>query len=287
MGSDSDTERVYAEFNNIDEFKDKVQQSLASLQKIIAEKKNNLDSEYTKIEAIPAVSPKKNDVKGDFIIKGGFIGLQEKINELEKNEKEGARLTILGHLPSYLRLKPLKKEIARQLFFNQESSKTIEEYVKLVNERKEIFDKYIRNEKNVASAIFFKKDIEDYVKEKCAKSFDDVSDPDEEIKERLEALLEYNEMGNYDLYILTEKKVVPKFILKSNVGLVIDLRSATSFGTHFSDSISGLYIESKDIIDVFKYQFRLLRIDTPDRVAQNREFLQQQLSKVIDRMKGK
>ena len=224
--------------------------------------------------------------KDDFIIKGGFIGLQEEINKLENNEKEGVRLAVFGHLPSYLRLKPLKEEVAKLLFCNQESPRTIQKYVILVNKRKEIFEKYIGNDKNFASDIFFKKDIEDYVEKGCAASLDDVEDPPIEIKERLEALLEYNEKSNYNLYLLSEKTVIPKFILKSNVGLVIDLRSATSFGTrtHFDDSISGLHIAAKDILDVFKYQFNLLKIDAQNRVSQNRKFLQEQIDKINSKM---
>jgi len=205
-----------------------------------------------------------------FFILNGFRGLQEHINSLEKkmnyNFKGNKRLSVLGHLPSYIRTDDMTKEEAEILYDNWEFKSNAHSYAELINKRKDLFNDYIENKENQACDILFKSSLESYVENQFT-SFDQIKDPRKEIEKRLKALLKYNrESSNYYLFFLEDKdlkkkgisKVFPKFILEPNIGIVVDLRS-TEDSILYSDSIGGISTESKDILNKFYNKFNEIR----------------------------
>ena len=223
----------------------------------------------------------QNDENNAKFILDGFIGLQRQINILESSlsvDRGYERLAILGHLPSFMRLNDLSVEIGMSLYLNWEPEYVIPEYVELVNQRAEYFRSYIEKG-GIARDIFFKPSIQNYVENRFT-FHDKNEDPASEIQERLEALLYFNKKPNYFLYLLDEEKAVPKFLLKTKVGLVIDLRT-TEVNKHFTHSIDGLFTQADDILKEFSRKFsNLIESQKVNRVTANQNFLQGLLNKV-------
>jgi len=232
-------------------------------------------------ENSPTKEANFNVINDARFISDGFIGLQKQINTIESSVTSGRgyeRLAVLGHLPSFMRINPLKEAVGRILYYNWEPEYYIPDYVKLVNERSQFFKAYIENG-GISRDIFFKKSISNYVNHRFT-FHDKNEDPIEEIEERLKTLKHYNRERNYYLYLIEEEKTVPKFILKTNVGLVIDLRT-TEVNKHFTHSIDGLFTQSDDIIREFTRKFsNLIDSQNINRVQANDEFLSDLLDKI-------
>jgi len=221
------------------------------------------------------------DINDARFIKDGFIGLQKQINILESSQNIGKgyeRLAVLGHLPSFMRLNPLTEEIGRILYYNWEPEYYIPDYVDLVNQRADFFKSYI-DSGGISRDIFFKNSISKYVQNRFT-FHDKNEDPLEEIEERINTLIHYNKKKNYFLYLLEEEKTVPKFLLKTKIGLVVDLRT-TEVNKHFTHSIDGLFTQSDEIIKEFSRKFSNM-IDNLNynRVLYNEEFLNKLLNEI-------
>jgi hypothetical protein len=239
-----------------------------SLLGIIYELKDNLQNTFN-----PAndVIENKNDA---YFIKGGFYALQKTVVELEKNtDKDKARYAVLGHIPSYMRRNPLTDKEAGQMFRHFRPAYLINDYVKLVNERFELFKDFL-NKGGFIQEIYFKSDIENYVDGKNSP-FDDAIDPISEVKERLSAMIEYNSKSNYYLYLLDKKVAIPKFVLKDKLGLVIDLRTVDTH-THLDNSYDGIFTKSHNVMTDFYSKFHKL-VNDMNRNS-NYSFLKNQLN---------
>lgn len=250
--------------------------------KIVDKRKEKVGQiENGTFEQTPVKATNFNVINDAMFISDGFIGLQKQINTIESSVTSGRgyeRLAVLGHLPSFMRLSPLKEEVGRILYYNWEPEYYIPDYVKLVNERSKFFREYIDNG-GISRDIFFKKSISNYVSHRFT-FHDKNEDPIEEIEERLNTLKHYNKKRNYYLYLIEEEKTVPKFILKTNVGLVIDLRT-TEVNKHFTHSIDGLFTQSEDIIKEFTRKFsNLIDNQNINRVEANDKFLSELLDKI-------
>lgn len=123
-------------------------------------------------------------------VSGGYIGLQKQVNILESSYGTGndyVRMSVLGHLPSYMRINDLSEERGRKLY--KHWAHLVPDYVKLTNQRKDDFRNFI-DKGGIARDIFSKHDIEEYVNSRCT-FHNSIEDPIEEVEERLKALLYY------------------------------------------------------------------------------------------------
>ena len=185
----------------------------------------------------------------------GFIGLQEQANMLEKDPNFGSdyvRKAVLSHLPSYMRLNDLSEERGKLLFYNWEPPNLIPKYVEITNKRKEALKQFIERN-GIVREIYDANKISRYVRNKFT-FHDNIKDPVEEIKERLKALLHYLGYQNFYLGLIKDEYTGPRYILKNNVGLLIDLRS-TEIDAHFTKSIDGIYTEAPELLNEFDRKF--------------------------------
>jgi hypothetical protein len=214
------------------------------------------------------------DVKA---ISGGYIAMQQaafcidSVPLLEKNATK--RMAIQGHVPSYVRGKPLTLEIGKKIFASWNPPDMIPEYVSLVNQRRTQLHALLDHGCWVKD-IYHKSILIDYAKK--GYGFPDaVEDPNEEIYERLSFMLQCLDLENYHLSLLEKDMPGTHFLLRPNVGLVLDLRTS-SRKPHFSDSIQGLQTNSLPVLAVFESKFDALwRVTKKDEA---RKFLKELLS---------
>jgi hypothetical protein len=227
---------------------DKISNASKGLETQIQNYTNQLEEVGNKLNLL-------NDAR---FIPDGFIGLQRQSILLELNTDTGndrVRMAIMGHLPSYMRLKPLDETTGKKLYHNWEPPHYIPEYIELTNKRKKAFDTFLENN-GVVREIYEKDKIQQYVTQHST-FHDKVEDPIEEIKERLEALKFYiNKYPNYYICLLESETDHSRhhFLLKQNVGLVLDLRT-TDIKSHFTKSLEGLFTDSKSTLEQFEQRF--------------------------------
>ena len=221
-------------------------------------------------------------------IRDGYIGLQKQINILESSSEIGngnVRMCISGHLPSYMRLKDLSNDMGSKLYKSWKPPNMVKVYVDLINQRRHAFQNFIEKG-GIARDIFYKNDIYEYIHDGCT-FHDNVEDPIEEMEERISALLSYIKHDNYYICLIDEKRTSPNFLLKQGYGLVVDMRT-TEVDAHFTNTVDGLYTNSKDIIKEFERKFELNW--HPDHQTNKRDierFLQDLLSNKIAEFKRK
>lgn len=211
--------------------------------------------DYTdQLEAIGAKVGLPNDAR---FIPDGFIGLQRQAILVETNQDTGpdhARMAVLGHLPSYMRFNDLSESMGQRLYHNWQPPHYIPEYVNLVNQRSAALRSFIEHG-GVVREIYEREKIEHYVTKRFT-FHDRVSDPQEEIEERLRALLRFLDYPNYYVSLLDDPSEAPghHFLLKQNVGLVLDLRT-TDIRSHFTQSLEGLFTDSGSVLAQFELRF--------------------------------
>jgi hypothetical protein len=188
----------------------------------------------------------------------GFIGLQRSCLALDEDPQVGperVRMAILGHLPSYMRLNDLTDERGRRLYENWEPPHLVSDYVRLINRRSSALRKFV-DAGGVVREIYDKTKLSQYAAEGWT-FHDRVQDPPDEILERLRTLIHYLAKPNYYICLLGEEdRPGPYFLLKEEVGLVIDLRT-TETQKHFTKSLDGLYTNSPVALEGFEEKFRL------------------------------
>jgi len=188
----------------------------------------------------------------------GFIGLQKQCLVLDEEPQVGqdrVRMSILGHLPSHMRLNDLSEERGRLLFENWEPPHLVSDYVNLINRRSAALRKFV-DSGGVVREIYDREKLTQYVAQ--GSTFHDrVQDPSEEIAERLQTLMHYIQRPNYYVCLTSdEDRPGPYFLLKQGVGIVIDLRT-TETQKHFTKSLDGLYTDSPIALDGFEDKFTL------------------------------
>jgi hypothetical protein len=241
---------------------------IGKLSAMVQEYSKNL---YTLAEKVGISSDAK-------FIPDGFIGLQRQAIMIESNLEIGddyVRMAIHGHLPSYMRIAPISDERARLLYVNWKPPHFVPEYHKLINQRREAFDSFL-NKGGIVREIINKDSLVRYVKSKVALH-DDILDPHQEIEERLSALLYYMKKKNYYVSFLEKEYNFPRFLLKSNVGLVVDIRTSGE-EHHFTRSIDGLYSKSEAVMDEFERKFE--SIWQSPNPSEDKEFIESLLKEL-------
>ncbi len=107
--------------------------------------------------------------------------------------------------------------------------------------------------------IYDKDNITQYVQQGFT-IFDKIIDPIEEVRERVQALLALVERPNYYVSLLGQEhdeRPSQYFLLKQEVGLVIDLRTNQT-RKHFTKSIDGLHTESDAAMNAYEEKFQLM-----------------------------
>lgn len=214
---------------------------------------------------------------GRFVPKG-FIGLQQQANKLEQDQNldgEYVRKAVLSHLPSHMRINDLTDKRGNQLYHNWEPPDLVPMYVEITNKRKEALKTFVNNN-GIVREIYDANKIENYVREQFT-FHDNIKDPPEEIEERLRSLLYYIEQPNFYLGLIKNTYTGPRYMLKDNVGLLIDLRS-TEIDAHFTNSIDGVYTESLDLLNEFDRKFGNIWRSTVYDKEENKKFIKDLLS---------
>jgi hypothetical protein len=183
-----------------------------------------------------------------------------------------------------MRLEPLTEKVGKALYYNWEPPHYIPEYVNLVNQRAQAFRAFIEKG-GIVREIYEKSKIQQYVM-KGFTFHDRVVDPTEEIEERLRALLRYLDSQNYYISLLEDETDRPghHFLLKSNVGLVIDLRT-TDIQRHFTQSLEGLYTDSQPILEQFERKFAIAWKQSDKSEVRN--FIEDLLLQFSENVKGR
>lgn len=200
----------------------------------------------------------------------GFIGLQEQCLVLDSDLRTGARhvrMAVHGHLPSHVRTARLTEARGAGLYDNWEPPHLVTRYVELVNLRYESLKKFL-DDGGVVREIYDKDKIAQYAKQGFT-IYDKIIDPVEEIRERINALLALVQRPNYYVSLLGQEhdeRPSQYFLLKQDVGLVIDLRTNQT-RKHFTKSIDGLYTNSATAMAGYEEKFQLMWNGTEKSVA--------------------
>lgn len=265
----------------------------SGLRSLISELENSLRSSMSELEnTIKNNTKSLKDAEKEIavmndsrFISDGFIGLQKEFVVLENNVSLGLgptdRMGVFGHLPSHIRNTDLEVSRGKILYFNWESPQMIPTYVKFVNERRMAMLRFLDSGR-ICREVYEQAKIEQYLKDRYT-FHDRVVDPLEEIEERFDGLrLLLKTYQNYYLYFIPSniKRTGPYYLLKQNVGLILDLRTNEA-GQHFTDSIDGLFTNSRQVMDYFAKKF----VRTVTATAENVSI--DEVEKYLDEIKKK
>jgi len=200
----------------------------------------------------------------------GPIGFQQRAIRIERITKK-ERISLSGHLPSFLRRMPLSEVEANIIFTQINKTSRRLQYANLINERGNVlFDFVIENH---SREIFSKVDMLIYTARRFL-FYEVAIDPVCEILERFEVLLMLLRGKSYDRDTKTEIDIrggsykvhfvdtfLPVyFLMKDGHGILFDGRSRNDKADkrHRVKKFGGMYSRHKDLLNYFLIVFEFL-----------------------------